>query len=238
VYAAYSTAVDQAATHDRASVARALSRLGLHASAARLLSASLGATPDAELAVEAVEETVAAGDAAAAQAAAARVKAMTLPPVLASRAHAAAARAALLAGDIDAATREAAETSDLAARAHVARAVLGRPGGAVQAGELLKPALAPGAEAPFEALLVAGDASVAEGAFDTAEAAYRGALERATTAAERAAAGSGLARAARAGGDHATAAGVLSELAQAGGGDPLIRRLATAAAQAGVRDVP
>jgi tetratricopeptide (TPR) repeat protein len=238
VYAAYSTAVDRAATHDRASVARALSRLGLHASAARLLSASLGATPDAELAVEAVEETVASGDAAAAYAAVARVKAMTLPPVLGSRAHAAAARAALLAGDVDAAATEAAETSDLAARAQVARAALGRPGGAALASKLLKPALAPGAEAPFDALIAAGDASVAEGAFDTAEAAYRGALERATTAAERAAAGSKLARAARAGGDHATATGVLSELAQAGGDDPLIRRLATAAAQAGVRDVP
>jgi tetratricopeptide (TPR) repeat protein len=238
VYAAYTTAVDQAASHDRASVARALSRLGLHASAARLLSRSLDATPDAELAVEAVEETVATGDATAARAAAARVKAMTLPPVLASRAHAAAARAALLAGDVDAAAVEAGETSDLAARAEVARAALGRPDGAALASRLLKPALAPGAEAPFDALLVAGDASVAEGAFETAETAYRAALERATTATERAAAGSGLARAARAGGDHATAAGVLSELAHTGADDPLIRRLATAAAQAGVRDVP
>jgi TolA-binding protein len=238
VYAAYSTAVDQAASHDRASVARALSRLGLHASAARLLSASLDTAPDAELAVEAVEETVATGDATAARAAVARVKAMTLPPVLASRAHAAAARAALLAGDVDAAATEAAETSDLAARAQVARAALARPGGAAVASRLLQPALAPGAEAPFEALVVAGDASVAEGAFDTAEVAYRSALERATTSAERAAAGAGLARAARAGGDYATATGVLSELAQAGGDDPLIRRLATAAAQAGVRDVP
>jgi len=238
VYAAYSTAVDQAATHDRAAVARALSRIGLHASAARLLSSDLGSTPDPELAVEAIEETVAAGDAAAASAAVARVKAMTLAPVLASRAHAAAARAALLAGDVDGAAAEAAETSDLAARAQVARAAMTRPGGPALAIRLLKPALATGTEAPFKALMVAGDANVAEGEFEGAEAAYKRALERATTAAERAAAGSGLARAARAGGDHATAAGALTELAHTDADDPLIRRLATAAAQAGIRDVP
>src|SRR5207244_11310753 len=109
VYAAYSTDIHaSAAPEDALAIARALGRLGLHPSAVRLLGlvAERGTSrPEVELAR--AEETLAAGDAAAARRLASRLLAGQLPAEMLPRARAVAARAALAAAGLAAAAEPA-----------------------------------------------------------------------------------------------------------------------------------
>jgi len=211
VYAAYTTAIHESATvDDRLAIARALGRLGLHASAVRLLEVSTGRAPDPALALALAEEALAAGDAATARTNAARLVAAKAPAGLVARAHVVGARAALALGDVEAAATEAAAADDATLRADVGRALLARPGGAAAASALLEPALA-AADVPVSVVLVAAAAASVDGAWESAARLYGQALARATGA-ERTEAAAGVARAARARGDDATANAALAEL--------------------------
>jgi len=222
VYAAYTTYIEELAVpEDRLAVATALGRIGLHAAAVRLLEQGVQSSPRqpssassdirSAFAAALAEEALAAGDLETARATAARLLTDPLPAELAKRVRRTAARAALQAGDSEAAAAEAAQTEDAEVRAEVAAALLPLPGGPSRAQALVEPALA-SAEAPVRALLVAGAAAAAEGAWDRAADAYARALARGATGPERLQATAGLAHAAGARGDSAAAAAAFAQL--------------------------
>jgi len=226
VYAAYATEIDEsAAPEDAITIARALGRLGLHASAARLLEVVADRGPsgpalDATLA----EERLAAGDVDGARIASTRLLAKPVPAELVPRAHAIAARVALAANDLAAASRLASGTMDARLWADVGHALLagGNPAAAC---DLVAPAIVD-AEAPAGALLVAGDAAAAKGGWDAAGQAYGRALHSGS-AAERLQAATGLARAAVMRGDRDAARNALATAGNVD--DPFLRRAAGAA---------
>jgi hypothetical protein len=147
--------------------------------------------------------------------------------------HHAAARIALRAGDLDEAATEAAGTEDIELRTEVASALLPGPGGGAAASALLQPLLVGRGGLPVRALLVAGAAAAAEGAWEAAAEAYRGALAGGAAGAERVAASAGLARASRALGAPAEAVLTLGGLAA---DEPLAARVARVLAGGGVSD--
>jgi tetratricopeptide (TPR) repeat protein len=234
VYAAYTTVLHEiAAPEDRLVVARALRRIGLDGPALRLFEQTAAQTSDPETAITLAEEVLAAGDAASARAMLARLKKSRPTGRIAARLHAAAARTALLADDVEGATAEASATDDLGARADVARALLARPGGAAAARALLDTLLAATPDPPVAALVVAGAAALEEQAWDAASVAYGRALQRAAPGVERAEAAAGLVRAARGRGDQTAAATALAQVAEAGGLDRrILARLSAASGQA------
>ena len=226
VYAAYATDIhESAAPEDALAIARALGRLGLHPSAVRLLGlvAERG-TSRPEVEVARAEETLAAGDAAAARRLASRLLAGQLPAEMLPRARAVASRAALATADLAAAAELASGTMDAHLDAEVGRALL-TEGNPAAACALVSPAVFD-AGAPASVLLVAGAAAAAEGALDAAAEAYGRAL-RAGAGAERVEAAAGLARLALARGDRAAARSALANAADLK--DVLIRRVASAA---------
>jgi hypothetical protein len=231
VYAAYATDVKELATlEDRLAVAEALGHLGLHAAAAGLLAAPAQRVPLAAVAL--AEETLAGGDADGARAVLRRLPAGVLSAALAARRARIAARAALRAGDAEAATAEAATVDDAGLRAEVAAAVLGLPGGPPRARALLAPVLA-GPAPSTRVLLIAGAAAAADGDWAPAAEAYARALTTAADGPERIEASAGLVRTARARGDGPQALAALDRLN--GSGDALLRRAAAAVGRAVVR---
>lgn len=228
VYAAHATDIRAVArVEDRLVIAGALRRLGLHGAAAELLRRPAAASPEA--AVELADHALAAGEIETARTVVERVAASRLPEPLVARVHRTAARAALVAGDVETAAGEAAAVDDAGLRAEVARALLDLPGGAARARRLLEPVVA-SPSPPVAALLAAGAAAAAEGAWAEAVGAYERALGRAETAAERIEASAGLARAAHANGDQVRMAAALTRLGETG--DPLLRRAAAAVGRA------
>jgi len=221
VYAAYATEVQEsAATADRATVAHALGRLGLHRAALRLLAPRGEAAHDPAVVLTLAEETFASGDVAGARAVLGRLNTAGLPLALAERAHRLGARVALAAGDLARATAGAAAGDDLDVRAEVATALLGA-GDAAGASALLQPALAAAKAPPVGALLAAAAAAAAEGAWDRAAEAYARAQAAGATAPERMLAAAGFARTARARGEPARADAALAtlrDMAKAGHG--------------------
>jgi len=221
VYAAYATEVQEsAAAADRATVARALGRLGLHRAALRLLAPRGEAARDPAVVLTLAEETFASGDVAGARTVLGRLDIAGLPPALAEREHRLGARVALAAGDLERATAGAAAGDDLDVRAEVATALLGA-GDAAGASALLQPALAAAKAPPVGALLAAAAAAAAEGAWDRAAEAYARAQVAGATAPERMLAAAGFARSARARGEPARAAAALAtlrDMAKAGHG--------------------
>ena len=237
VYAAYTTEIEEHASgEERLAIGRALGALGLHAAAVRTLRRGVSDTAAAALGATLAEEALAADDLDRARAAAERVLLDPSAPELAVRARAVLARAALRAGNVDAAARIAAGGSDLALRAEVARALLPRADGAARASALLLPLPADG-DVPTDALLAAGEAALAAGAWSVAAETYRRALAVSTDVAGRAEAAAGLARAAHRSGEPAAAARAFATL---GGLDDahdgaLFRRVAAAVAPRGSR---
>jgi tetratricopeptide (TPR) repeat protein len=237
VYAAYTTAIEtRASAEERLSIGRALGALGLHAAAVRVLRRGAREPGGAALRAALAEEALASDDLDRARAAAARVLADLPPPDVATRARAVLARAALRAGNVDAAATIAAEGSDLELRAEVARALLPRPDGAARASALLLP-LPTDEDVPTDALLAAGGAALAESAWSLAAETYRRALAVAPDGPARAEAAAGLARAARGSGERAAAARALGTLADVDDGRDaaLFRRVAATVAARGAR---
>src|SRR5439155_1069314 len=101
VYAAYATEVQNAAPADRATVAHALGRLGLHRAAVRVLAAGADGAREPAVAVTLAEETFASGDIGSARKLLVRLDPSRLRPDLAERAHALGARVALAGGDLE-----------------------------------------------------------------------------------------------------------------------------------------
>ncbi len=222
VYAAYATEVQSAAPADRATVAHALGRLGLHRAALRVLAAGADGAREPAVAVTLAEETFASGDIASARKLLVRLDPSGLRPDLAERAHAIGARVALAAGDLERAAEEATAADDLGVRTQVAMALLAAPGGGAEASALLQPAPAP----PASTLLVAAAAAAAEGAWAAAADAYARALAAGATPPERMLAAAGLVRIARARGEPARAAAALAALRATD--DELARRVGRA----------
>ena len=235
VYAAYTTAIEtRASAEERLSIGRALGALGLHAAAVRVLRRGAREPGGAALRAALAEEALASDDLDRARAAAARVLADLPPPDVATRARTVLARAALRAGNVDAAATIAAEGSDLELRAEIARALLPRPDGAARASALLLP-LPTDEDVPADALLAAGGAALAESAWSLAAETYRRALAVAPDGPARAEAAAGLARAARGSGEHAASARALATLADVEDGRDaaLFRRVAATVAARG-----
>ena len=237
VYSAYTTYVEElAAPEDRLTVARALARLGLHAAALRLMQVTLAAVSDPDPAVRLtlLDEALAAGEWQTARQTAKRFLGEELPPEVASRARGVLVRAALGAGDVEAAAAAAQHTDDWAARAAVADALLASgdpapPETVARARALVAPALGV-PEPPLAALLAAGAGAAAAADWPAATEAYRRALAAAgAPGPARTLAAAGLARAAHAAGDDATAAAALRVLG--GADDPLVRRAAAVASR-------
>jgi len=222
VYAAYATEVQSAAPADRATVAHALGRLGLHRAALRVLAAGADGAREPAVAVTLAEETFASGDIASARKLLVRLDPSRLRPDLAERAHALGARVALAGGDLERAAAEATAADDLGVRTLVATALLATPGGPAEASALLQPAPAP----PASTLLVAAAAAAAEGAWAAAADAYTRALAAGATPPERMLAAAGLVRIARARGEPARAAAALAALRATD--DELARRVGRA----------
>ena len=156
VYAAYSTAVEEsAAPADRATVAHALGRLGLHGAALRVLAADADGTREPAALVTLAEETFASGDVGSARRLLARLDPGGLRPDLTRRAHAIGARVALAAGDLERAAAEATAADDPGVRTEVAAGLLAAPGGAAGARALLQGEPA----SPASTLLVAAAAA-------------------------------------------------------------------------------
>ena len=222
VYAAYATEVQSAAPADRATVAHALGRLGLHRAAVRVLAAGADGAREPAVAVTLAEETFASGDIGSARKLLVRLDPSRLRPDLAERAHALGARVALAGGDLERAAAEATAADDLGVRTLVATALLATPGGPAEASALLQPAPAP----PASTLLVAAAAAAAEGAWAAAADAYTRALAAGATPPERMLAAAGLVRIARARGEPARAAAALAALRATD--DELARRVGRA----------
>jgi len=222
VYAAYATEVQNAAPADRATVAHALGRLGLHRAAVRVLAAGADGAREPAVAVTLAEETFASGDIGSARKLLVRLDPSRLRPDLAERAHALGARVALAGGDLERAAAEATAADDLGVRTLVATALLATPGGPAEASALLQPAPAP----PASTLLVAAAAAAAEGAWAAAADAYTRALAAGATPPERMLAAAGLVRIARARGEPARAAAALAALRATD--DELARRVGRA----------
>src|SRR5262249_37874962 len=134
------------------------------------------------------------------------------------------ARAALAAGDPNAAADAIGDAPDPELRAEVARALAARDGGGARARALVAPLVA-APDAPPALLVVAGDAAAADGDWGAARDAYGRVLQRAGDESARLAASVGLLRVAAARGGQ-TAAAALTQVASAG--DPLLRRAALA----------
>ncbi len=225
VYAAYATEIhESAATEDALTIARALGRLGLHPSAARLLGLVAERSTSPDLEVTLAEERLAAGDVDGARTSMSRLLATQLPAELVPRARAVAARAAVAAGDLKTASELASGTMDARLWGDVGHALLAG-GNAAAACDLVAPAVVY-AEAPAGALLVAGDAAAAKGGWDAAGEAY-GRAFRAGSGAERLQAAAGLARAAVMRGDRVAARTALASTS--GVDDAFVRRAAGAA---------
>ncbi len=199
-------------------------RLGLHASAARLLGLVAERSKSPDLEVTLAEERLAAGDVDGARTSMNRLLATQLPAELVPRARAVAARAAVAAGDLKTASELASGTMDARLWGDVGHALLA-DGNAAAACDLVAPAVVY-AEAPAGALLVAGDAAAAKGGWDAAGEAYGRAL-RAGKGAERLQAATGLARAAVMRGDRVAARTALASTS--GVDDAFVRRAAGAA---------
>ncbi len=228
VYAAYTSDVQEsAAPADRATVAHALGRLGLHRAALRVLAARADGAREPAVAVTLAEEAFASGDIGSARQVLARLDASGLRPALAERAHSIGARVALAAGDLERAAAEATAADDLGVRAEVATALLGAPGGAAEASALLQPAPEP----PVSVLLTAAAAAAAEGAWNTAAETYARALAAGATAPERMLAAAGLVRIAHARGEPARATAALAALGATD--DDLARRVGRALEKSG-----
>jgi len=225
VYAAYATEIHESvATEDALTIARALGRLGLHPSAARLLGLVAERSKSPDLEVTLAEERLAAGDVDGARTSMNRLLATQLPAALVPRARAVAARAAVAAGDLKTASELASGTMDARLWGDVGHALLA-DGNAAAACDLVAPAVVY-AEAPAGALLVAGDAAAAKGGWDAAGEAY-GRAFRAGSGAERLQAAAGLARAAVMRGDRVAARTALASTS--GVDDAFVRRAAGAA---------
>src|SRR5213078_4641900 len=166
VYAAYATEVQSAAPADRATVAHALGRLGLHRAAVRVLAPGADGVREPAVAVTLAEETFASGDIGSARKLLVRLDPSRLRPDLAERAHALGARVALAGGDLERAAAEATAADGEGAWAAAADAYTR--------------ALAAGATPPERMLAAAGLVRIARARGEPARAAAALAALRAT----------------------------------------------------------